>query len=64
MDIVYLKDIKPEDEVGGKGFNLAKMMQNNFNVPDGFVIKYSAFKNHINKDIEELVNKLNEANNK
>ena len=32
MDIVYLKDIKPEDEVGGKGFNLAKMMQNNFNV--------------------------------
>ena len=57
MDIVYLKDIKPEDEVGGKGFNLAKMMQNNFNVPDGFVIKYSAFKNHINKDIEELVNK-------
>ena len=57
MDIVYLKDIKPEDEVGGKGFNLAKMMRNNFNVPDGFVIKYSAFKNHINKDIEELVNK-------
>ena len=57
MNIIFLKDIIAAEDVGGKGFNLAKMIQNNFNVPDGFVIKYSAFKNHINKDIEELVNK-------
>lgn len=60
MDIVYLKDVVSEDDIGGKGINLAKMQQNGFNVPDAFIIKPSVFNNilidtSIRKKIDELI---------
>lgn len=62
MNIKFLKDIKEEDSVGGKGASLAKMLQNNFNIPDGYVIKTDLFnefltQNNIKGIIQELINK-------
>ena len=62
MSIKFLKDIKEKDLVGGKGASLAKMLQNGFNIPNGFVIEADMFnefliKNNIKDKIQNLINK-------
>lgn len=60
MDIKFFKDIDENDIVGGKGANLAKMLQHGCNVPNGFVISANIFnsfldENHIKEDINILI---------
>ena len=43
MNIKFFEDIKEDDVVGGKGASLAKMCQNDFNIPNGYVIKANLF---------------------
>lgn len=60
MYIKFFKDIDENDIVGGKGANLANMLQHGFNVPNGFVISANIFnsfldENHIKEDINKLI---------
>jgi len=54
-------------ELGGKGYSLAVLMNNSFNVPKGFVITSQAFfnflryKNFLNK-IQKITSQINESN--
>lgn len=62
MGIKFLKDIKENDVVGGKGASLAKMLQNGFNIPNGYVIEADLFnkfliQNNIKEEIQNLINK-------
>ncbi len=59
MDIKFFKDIDENDSVGGKGANLAKMLQHRFNVPNGFVISANIFNNFLDENnLKEDINKL------
>ena len=62
-NVLFFNEIKENDfkHVGGKGLNLAKMIQNNFPVPNGFCVTTIAFDEFIkflyNEEIfNELVN--------
>jgi len=62
MNIKFFEDIKEDDVVGGKGASLAKMCQNDFNIPNGYVIKANLFnefliENNIKDKIQNLINK-------
>lgn len=62
MSIKFLKDIDENDVVvGGKGLSLAKMYQNGFNIPNGFVITTDIFdkflnENNVKNKIQEMIN--------
>lgn len=43
MSIKFFKDINENDVVGGKGASLGKMLQNGFNIPNGYVITANLF---------------------
>ena len=43
MNIKFFEDVTKEDIVGGKGAFLSKMWKNNFNIPNGYIIKAEAF---------------------
>ncbi len=59
MDIKFFKDVDENDSVGGKGANLAKMLQHGFNVPNGFVISANIFNNFLDENnLKEDINKL------
>ena len=59
MDIKFFKDIDENDIVGGKGANLAKMLQHGFNVPNGFVIGANIFNNYLDENnVKNNINKL------
>ena len=59
MDIKFFKDIDENDSIGGKGANLAKMLQHRFNVPNGFVISANIFNNYLDENnLKEDINKL------
>ena len=56
--IIGLEENNNKIEVGYKAKNLSKLIKNNFNVPDGFVIKVNAYdffvnSNNLNKTIQE-----------
>ena len=57
-----LKDIKETDthQIGGKAANLAKLIQNGFPVPNGFVVGLNAFTkdNKLNRDAKQQIKKL------
>lgn len=58
MNIKFFKDIKEDYEVGGKGASLVKMYQNNFNIPNGYIITADLFdeflvQNHIKEKIQK-----------
>ncbi|HCC04344.1 MAG TPA: hypothetical protein DEP51_05790 [Clostridiales bacterium] len=64
MNIKFLKDINTHDLVGGKGLNLAKMYQNGFNIPNGFVITSDVFidflkQNNVRNTINDLIKNCN-----
>lgn len=50
--IKWFKDIGKEDFqlVGGKGFNLSQMIQNDINVPNGFVILSTAYDEYVEQN--------------
>ena len=59
MDIKFFKDIDENDIVGGKGANLANMLQHGFNVPNGFVIGANIFNNYLDENnVKKNINKL------
>ena len=59
MDIKFFKDIDENDIVGGKGANLAKMLQHGFNVPNGFVIGANIFNNYLDdNNVKNNINRL------
>jgi len=67
--IKFLNEIKEPkvSELGGKGYSLAVLMNNGFNVPKGFVITSKAFfeflkENNLKERIEKLVSEINESN--
>ncbi len=69
MFVRFLSEIKEPkaSELGGKGYSLAVLMNNGFNVPKGFVIVLDAFFEHLKKNelmekVRELVAKINEGN--
>jgi phosphoenolpyruvate synthase/pyruvate phosphate dikinase len=43
MDITKLSEVKSSNNFGGKAANLAKLLQNNIPVPDGFAVGLTAF---------------------
>ena len=62
-NIKFFKDINENDKVGGKGQSLARLSQNNFNVPDGFVILADEFdrfikENSIEDKIQSFIRQL------
>lgn len=64
--IKWFKDIKESDflSVGGKAYNLAKMYNNNINVPNGFVITSEVYDNFVNSNninlkIKKIVDSIN-----
>lgn len=62
MGIKFFKDINEKDMVGGKGSSLAKMLQNGFNIPNGYVIKADLFndflnENNVKDEIQTLIDK-------
>ncbi|RJS75587.1 hypothetical protein CW714_00160 [Methanophagales archaeon] len=64
--LTELKDPKIS-EVGGKGYSLAVLINNGFNVPQGFVITSDAFfkfikYNNIIERIEKLASEIDENN--
>ena len=64
MNIQFFNEIKEENRAGGKGASLAKMYQNKFNVPNGYVINADIFdeflsENKIKEKIQEIINKCN-----
>ncbi len=64
--IVYLKNTGQKDrvELGGKAFNLGKLIQNDFRVPEGFVVTTEAYSLFLkNNNLVELINnKLSNIN--
>ena len=70
MSIVkFLDEIKEPkvSELGGKGFSLAVLLNNGFNVPKGFVIISKAFfkfleDNNLSERIKELYSEINDNN--
>lgn len=69
MNIKFFKDIKEDYEVGGKGASLVKMYQNNFNIPNGYIITADLFdeflvQNHIKEKIKKIIAKCNINNEK
>ena len=67
--IKFLNEIKEPKvlELGGKGYSLAVLINNGFNVPQGFVITSEAFfkfleENSLKEKIEELASEINENN--
>ena len=70
MKIVkFLNEIEEPkvQELGGKGYSLAVLMKNGFNVPKGFVINSEAFfeflkSNNLMETIEKLTDEINENN--
>ncbi len=69
MNIKFFKDIKEDYEVGGKGASLVKMYQNNFNIPNGYIITADLFdeflvQNHIKEKIQKIIDKCNINNEK
>lgn len=64
MSIKFFADIKDNDLVGGKGASLAKMLQNGFNIPNGYVIDADLFnqfliENNVKDKIQSLIDKCN-----
>lgn len=62
MSIKFFEDIKEIDNVGGKGASLSKMYQNNFNIPNGYVIMTDSFnefliENNIKEEIQKIIKK-------
>ena len=62
MSIKFFEEIKENDVVGGKGASLAKMLQNGFNIPNGYVIIADLFnefliQNNVKDKIQNLINK-------
>jgi len=70
MNIVkFLDEIKEPtvSELGGKGYSLAMLINNGFDVPKGFVIESDTFfdylkQNDLVKEVEKLVSEINEGN--
>ncbi len=67
MSIKFFEDIKEADVVGGKGASLAKMYQNKFNIPNGYVIMVDSFseflkENNIKEKIQKIINTCNISN--
>ncbi|RLI92286.1 MAG: hypothetical protein DRO65_00225 [Candidatus Altiarchaeales archaeon] len=67
--VKFLHEIKEPkvSDLGGKGYSLAVLMNNGFNVPKGFVIVSDAFfeylrKNYLKEKIEKLANEITEEN--
>lgn len=64
MNIKFFEDISEDDIVGGKGSSLAKMYQNKFNIPNGYIIMADVFdkflnENNFKEEIQEIINKCN-----
>lgn len=64
MNIKFFKDIREMDSVGGKGSSLAKMYQNEFNVPNGYIIMANVFdkflnENNVKEKIQKIINRCN-----
>lgn len=64
MNIKFFRDIREKDVVGGKGSSLAKMYQNEFNIPNGYVIMADVFdkflnENNIKEKIQEIIDRCN-----
>ena len=64
MNVKFFKDISEIDSVGGKGSSLAKMYQNEFNIPNGYIIMANVFdkfldENNVKKKIQEIINRCN-----
>lgn len=69
MSIKFFGEITEKDIVGGKGKSLAKMFQNGFEVPDGFVIGAEIFEqyleeNNLKETIKKIVSNCNLENDK
>ena len=69
MNIKFFEDIKEDDIAGGKGASLAKMYENEFNIPNGYVIMADVFKafleeNHVKEKIQEIIHKCEIENEK
>ena len=67
--VKFINEIKEPkvSEFGGKGYSLATLINNGFNVPKGFVIFSNAFFEHLNQNnlmdkIEKLTSEINENN--
>lgn len=64
MNVKFFKDISEIDSVGGKGSSLAKMYQNEFNIPNGYIIMANVFdkfldENNVKEKIQEIINRCN-----
>lgn len=64
MIIKFFEDINENDEAGGKGLALAKMYQNEFNVPNGYVIMADNFEeflieNNVKDEIQKIIDTCN-----
>lgn len=64
MNIKFFEDIKENDKVGGKGSSLAKMYQNKFNIPNGYVITSNMFddflkENNVKEKIQRIIKGCN-----
>ena len=69
MSIKFFEDIKEVDNVGGKGASLSKMYQNNFNIPNGYVIMTDSFnefliENNIKEKIQKIIKKCDISDEK
>jgi pyruvate,water dikinase len=57
--VVELSNNLPVSEVGGKSYSLSMLLNNDFNVPQGFVVTSSAFFGFLrNNDLAEKIQKL------
>ncbi len=64
MNIKFFEDISKNDIVGGKGLSLARMYQNKFNIPNGYIIMAEVFdrvlnENNVKEKIQEIINTCN-----
>lgn len=64
MNIKFFEQIKSDDVSGGKGSSLAKMYQNEINVPNGYVIMADVFddflkENNVKSDIQKIICECN-----
>ena len=64
MGIEFFENLTEEKSIGGKGAALVKLYKNNFNVPNGYIIKTNLFdeflkENNIKNKILNLLNKCN-----
>lgn len=69
MSIKFFENIKETDNVGGKGASLSKMYQNNFNIPNGYVIMTDSFnkfliENNIKEKIQKIILECDISNEK